>query len=267
MESDSSPTRQKPTAPPDLLPMEQPPTFDAGTRCFESAEAIEAIRRRLPGLDVDRNESTGCFVDTKTASRLVSLFPGLSVKDGIKLVTTSKRDGIGGWGRTFALPTDAEPPAVEELESEEFFESHAPRGALEDPMDAIEGDGELRSWIHASILSRELKELGAWWHGIWWGTHAILDENDIESVDAEAEEAGSLPKPLSCDWDWKEKPPFDWRPSASYDGRRIEVTFWTHSLLEVSQIIRHTDLFATDSMRPIASSQEVIATGEGGMIF
>lgn len=41
--------------------------------------------------------------------------------------------------------------------------------------DAIDGDGSLRSYIQASILRRELEELGAWWHGLEWSTHTLPD--------------------------------------------------------------------------------------------
>ena len=38
-------------------------------------------------------------------------------------------------------------------------------------MQAIDGDGSLRSYFEASILARELAEFGAIWHGISWGEH------------------------------------------------------------------------------------------------
>jgi len=40
-----------------------------------------------------------------------------------------------------------------------------PHGALDDFMDAIEGDGSAWSYLSASLFAREAAELGALWHG------------------------------------------------------------------------------------------------------
>ncbi len=46
---------------------------------------------------------------------------------------------------------------------------------------AISGDGSLDSYWQASILFRELDEVGAEWHGVSWCAHSLLEEPPDES--------------------------------------------------------------------------------------
>ena len=194
------------------------------------------------------------MVDTEMAEQIVSVFPHVSIRKGFRLVTIVTRDSAGGTGWTFAHHEQVTPPSQAAVEAGGSFAPPHPVGALPDFTDGLEGDGTLRAFAEAAILGRELAELGAWWHGIDWAMHTLLAGRDD-------------PDSLAQDWTWEGDRPERWDPTVEQDGSLVAVTFWTWSALGGERIVRHTDRFETESLSPVDTSEETIATAPGGFIF
>ena len=132
-----------------------------------------------------------------------------------------------------------------------------PPEALDDVMEAIEGDNSELSYISASIFAREISELGAIWHGCSWTSHEIIDKN-YSSDEFSMDEID--------DWDWSEDKPKDWRPSVVRTEDKFIVNFYTYTGLLPEGIVRHTDIFAANSYR-FTSDSKMIAESGGGYIY
>jgi hypothetical protein len=164
-----------------------------------SPRELERTRRKVATLAERLSPEEGWIVDTATGAKVVSLFPRLSVRPGLRLVTVAARAGIGGNGWTFAIPKGFEVPFPDDLERAAAFPPEPPRGAFAHVMDAIDGDGSLRSYIQAAILRRELEELGAWWHGLEWSTHTLLDNGAAPDAPHACSDSDDNGGPLPAD--------------------------------------------------------------------
>ena len=89
----------------------------------------------------------------------------------------------------------------------------------------IRGNGSPRSYLLASILTRELLEFGANRHGRWWSLERLID------------------CPPAGDWKWTEEPPRTWSPVVQVTATIVTVTFHTHSTAELERIITYTDTY------------------------
>lgn len=235
-----------------------------------SPRELERTRRKATTLAERLSPEEGWIVDTATAAKVVSLFPRLAVRPGLSLVTVAARAGIGGNGWTFAIPDGFEVPSPEDLERAAVFPPEPPRGAFAHVMDAIDGDGRLRSYIQASILRRELGELGAWWHGLEWSTHTLLDNGATpEAPDACSDSDDDWgPLPADPEWRWEAPPPDDWRPTIEHAGPdTVAVMFFTISALGSVRITRHVDVYESGSLRLRSTEPTTIAEGPGGFVF
>lgn len=111
---------------------------------------------------------------------LLACFPRLKLKPGYKLVSYQFMEGGNGNGFVWALPAEAAFPEPEQCETVEgigylkFLQVPKPPQALDNVMEAVEGDGGPVSYLQASIFGRESREFGAVWHGSRWDTHVIL---------------------------------------------------------------------------------------------
>lgn len=198
-----------------------------------SPRELERVRRRVATIGQDLSPEEGWNIDTSVAQSIVGMFSRLSVREGLRLVTIAARDGIGGNGWTYALPAQSPILTAVQLEVIDSFPPAPPNDALKQVMDAIEDDGSLRSFVQASILRRELEELGAWWHGLEWSTHSLLDNGPLPrtpEVCAQGE-GDFLPSEGEPAWEWHSLPPSDWRPMAHRTRDAVAVTFWTISSL------------------------------------
>ena len=106
---------------------------------------------------------------------LLGVFTALRVKPGFVLRAYQFRSGGNGNGVVWAMPTDALLPEPSECPrlTDQFLEPPKPPLALDDLMDAIEGDGTPWSYLSSSLFAREAQEVGAMWHGCHWSTHKI----------------------------------------------------------------------------------------------
>ena len=234
-----------------------------------SPRALDRSRRKAAALAEHLSPEAGWIVDTTTAAKIVSLFPCLSVRPGVRLVTVAARAGIGGNGWTFAIPEGFEVPSPEALERAAVFPPEPPRGAFVHVMDVIDGDGSLRSYIQASILRRELEELGAWWHGLEWSMHRLLDNGVAPEAPNVCSDSDDDRGPLTAapEWRWEAPAPDDWRPTIERAGPdTVAVMFFTTTALGRFRITRHVDVYESGSLRP-QSTEHTIAEGPEGLVF
>ncbi len=143
-----------------------------------TATIIKRWRNKANRLgEIDMEGLQGWNESTPSPMVLVDAFPKLHVRDGYILRAYQFREGFNGNAIVYALPEDVPLPDPDTCERREdvFLEPPIVAGALDDYMQAIDGDGSLRSYLEASILARELAEFGAIWHGISWGEHIVLD--------------------------------------------------------------------------------------------
>lgn len=202
-------------------------------------------------------------------NRLVELFQPLRLRKGYVLRAYLFREKGNGNGVVWAMPEDAEFPAPNDcpiLETH-LLKAPKPSDALDDAMEAVEGDGSPWSYLAASLLRRELREFGAAWHGCRWRTHSILGSDPWKG----GPPSGTGPdqeKPRSKvqQWKWLQPKPANWAPQVKLEGDRVTVTFYTYSALHPEGIFRHTDVFRAGKYRPKTEDQR-IAEGPEGFLF
>ena len=240
---------------------------------FVSARELERARRRGARLIAEPPERDGWWLDEQSAGSIVPLFGRLRLRPGFRLVTYGSRGGIGGTGWTFAIPAEAEAPALEELVIGDRFQPKPPPGALAHFMEGVVGDGSLRSYVQASILGREVTELGAWWHGLEWSTHTLIGPSDGSELPVVYDSSLHAVEPTgmfdASQWRWSETPPEDWRPRAERVGDgTVTVTFWSYSELGSSAAYEHQDIYAVNgSLVPAGGHRRQLGSGPGGFVF
>lgn len=254
----AEPEARKPAA-------EQPPVTSA-TRLNALREKAAELSQRAEGQEEPPPGWSKSGVDP---ARLVELFPPLRVRPGYVLRAYVFREDGNGNGVVWALPDDAEFPAPADCPTLESHMLKAPKPseALDDAMEAIEGDGTPAGYLAASLLRRELREFGASWHGCKWRTHWILDADPWQSGPS-PEDTSPLERPTSSlrEWTWHEPRPADWRPRVTVDGDRATVTFYTYSGLEKQGVYRHTDTYRAGRLRPKVE-EKLIGEGPAGYVF
>ena len=79
------------------------------------------------------------------------------------------------------VPVDAEFPDPDDspVIEDHLFKAPKPWDALDDVMQAIEGDDSPASYFAASLLRRELREFGARWHGLDWAHTLCLGHRSM----------------------------------------------------------------------------------------
>ncbi|HWI53942.1 MAG TPA: hypothetical protein VNT01_17520 [Symbiobacteriaceae bacterium] len=181
-------------------------------------------------------------------NKLLAAFPCLQLKPGYTLFTQLYAAGGNGNGFTYAYPTGARLPR----KTLTRWPDQAPQQA-EAPMAAIEGDGTPWSYLCASLLGRELDELGAQWHGCSWSTHDLCTADPTAGKDSGWERTGPIPK--------------EFAPAVTQTEESTTVSFYTVSELGQCRLIRHTDQYPAGRGYLAECSEETIAHGPGGYIF
>ena len=210
--------------------------------------------------------------------QLLAVFTTLRLQDGYRLVGYERDWGIGCSGRVVAVPVQAGFPAPDPVTG---LPAHVP-GLVEDPMRVIQGDGSAWSYLEASILWRELREFGAWWHGMTWSTHTILGANPLRVPSAHTippqrsqHQAdfgkGELPQPGDTRWVWLEPqmnlPTAQWDPVVYITPNLIRVVFYTYSPLGQEGIYRHEDTYRPGCYQPQSTRMTKIAEGPRYMVM
>lgn len=140
---------------------------------------VQQLRTRAAKLaQPRRNVPEDWSISAVDPMTVLAVFKPLRIKEGYILRAYQFCSGGNGNGFVWAMPTDADFPDPEQCPRLEdvFLEPPKPPAALDDAMEAIDGDGSPWSYLCASLLCRQLREFGAMWHGCDWSTHSILGE-------------------------------------------------------------------------------------------
>jgi len=112
---------------------------------------------------------------------LLTAFPSISLRQGFVLRGYVFRAGGNGNGIIWVVPESSpflEPEDCIKLD-DYFLSPPKPPDALDDLMEAIEGDGTPWSYLSASLFKREAQEFGALWHGRSWCDQSILGKSPM----------------------------------------------------------------------------------------
>ena len=197
---------------------------------------------------------------------LLAVFDTLHVRQGFVLRAYQYYSEGNGNGFIWAMPAEAEFFEPDQCPREEtrFLNPPKPPMALDDFMEAVEGDDSPWSYFSASLFQREAYEFGAMWHGVSWGTHEILGKNPVKAHTKGKGKMGVVSDPQA--WKWIEPVPREWRPRAEMTAETVEIVFHSESELGLDAIYRHVDRYKRGTYRCQVEST-IIADGPGGFIF
>jgi hypothetical protein len=251
-----------------------PPNADAearagGTIRYFTAAAIGEMRDKGDeAVRMMREAPEGWSKSPVDPNKIMTAFPALRLREGFTLRAYVYGAGGNGNGVVWAMPADAEFPEPEDcprLESR-FLKVPKPLDALDDVMDGIDGDDTAEAYLQASLLRRELKEFGARWHGIVWGTHQILDADPLVGSRDENGDPMRTPRGKPNDWKWIGSRPADWRPRVKLEVGKAIVEFYTFSGYRKESIHRYVDEYRRGKFRPKVE-EKTIAEGLPGYVF
>lgn len=235
--SEQQPTLEGENVTPDELP--EPASLDALGDLF-----------RLGGFgDEDLsapNRQGRWFISTIDPAVALNKLPGLNLKSDVRLVTYLQQRSDGGVGVTWALPKLMSTTVHLEAALESVGEGAPPRprGALSNVMEAIEGNDTPASFVAASLLARELKELGRTGKLRRWSHHRLI---------------GKVPSQRP--WQWRSKVPQDLSPKVKRSDQGVLVEFFSCRVVPPIALFRHVDQYPAGSYRPKTNDQ-VIAQPE-----
>jgi len=199
---------------------------------------------------------------------ILAVFKPLQIKEDLVLRAYQYQGDRDGNGVVWAMSSEAEFPDPNDCPRLEGVFLQPPKSptALDNVMDAIDGDGSPWSYLCASSLARELAEFGAMWHGCNWGTHAVLGANPWNRAAGKEDSDTGRPTGPVSEWIWAERPPKGWSPRGVETHNTVVVTFFTFSGLGQEALYRHTDTYRPGSYR-FEMEKTQIATGPGGYVF
>jgi hypothetical protein len=232
---------------------------------------VNALRKRaIKACPEPDRGAEGWSKSTIDPMNLLKVFESLRLKVGLVLRAYQFHAGHNGNGIIWAMPADALFPSPDNCPrlSDRFLKPPKPPGAVDDLMDAVEGDGTPWSYLSASLFTREAAEFGAIWHGCSWSTHAILGA-DPWYCEPEAKDRRKR-QPLATGnaetWKWNEPIPEAWAPAFRDDGQSKSIEFFTFSGLGQESIFGFRDIYAKDGYR-FETQKRTVAQGAYGYIF
>jgi hypothetical protein len=185
------------------------------------------------------------FISSANPGDALMKLPGLFLKPDWRLVCYLYRTPNDGTGITWAVPEMLSTTAqLEKALAASPDRDHPPRpqGALPDVMEAIEGDRSPATYVVASILRRELKELGALGNSCNWTHHRLINT-----------------PPTQVSWQWKIDQPKDLSPKVRvFPDGKTAIEFFTCRVVAPVAIFQHIDQYpnghykATCLDRPVA---------------
>ena len=235
---------------------------------FRAADIAKTRERFAETAAVPESTPEGWSKSAVDPTKVLTLYPALRLREGFTLRGYQFKSEGNGNGYVWAMPVDAdypEPKDCPRLESN-LFNAPKPYDALDDVMEAIEGNDSAEAYLQASLLRRELKDFGAMWHGVTWGTHHVVDVNPLLQVADENADPMRQPMSNPRDWTWLEAKPTDWVPRVALEPTRAVVTFYTYSGYEKEAIYRHVDVYRRGNYRARVEVGKV-AEGKQGYMF
>lgn len=186
-------------------------------------------------------------------SALVANVPCLKIKPEYKIAAYQFRQGRDGNTKVFAIPQDVTLPQPDVDEDDEFIEPSPPSMALGNIAEVIIGDRTPWSYLCASILVRELFEVGAFGHGTHWAAFHVLDEPP-ETSDGQP-------------WQWQGTKPESWSPVVNVNETSVKVEFFTYCGLGSERITHHQDIYLSPNSYHFDSHEELIAQAFNGYVW
>jgi hypothetical protein len=209
------------------------------------------------GTDIDEgvpmpNDRGQWFVSVIDPAVALMKLPGLSIQPDYRLVTYLYRVRDEGQGKTWALPAALSTTAqLEKVITTPASPDRPPRpaGALDDVMAAVQGDRSPTSFLIASLLRRELLELGGLGTGSNWRQHQLI-----------------MQAPPQVRWQWRTEAVPDLSPKVRIlpDGK-VVVEMFTCRVSPSVAIFQHLDQYRSDQYvaqsidRPIAIAEKKAA--------
>jgi hypothetical protein len=177
------------------------------------------------------------FISASNPGAAITKLPGVQLKPNLRLASYLHRFGEDGIGAIWALPEALSTTANLEkalADSGDYDYPPHPEGALENFMEAIEGDRSAPSFVIASILLRELREFGALGKHCDWSHHRIIQ--DI---------------PTQVEWNWRGEVPSDLSPKVRiFSDGKAAVEFFTCRVTPPVAIFQHIDQYPAGLYRP-----------------
>ncbi|MBE7384505.1 MAG: hypothetical protein F6J95_024205 [Leptolyngbya sp. SIO1E4] len=190
------------------------------------------------------NDEGRWFISTIDPAASIGKLPGLSLKSRVRLVTYLQRRPGGGMGVTWALPELMSTTEQLELALESTGNGAIPphpRGALGHVMESIKGEKTPASFISASLLLRELKELGRTGSNCRWSHHRLI-----------------AVMPSKQTWQWRSAPVKDLSPKVKmHPDQSVLVEFFSCRVVPPVAIFRHLDQYVANSYRPKTHDQVI----------
>jgi hypothetical protein len=186
----------------------------------------------------------------------------LWIKEGYILRAYQRREEGECQGVVWAMPADLGFPEPYECKKDRKHVLQPPRppAALDDEMEAIEGDGSPWSYLCGSILGREFWTFGRSGVARGWNARTILGENPWQG------KRRGIAVGDPAQWRWYMPAPKEWKPQVTDDGGRVTVTFYAHSGHGGNHISRYRDIFRQGSYCHKGRVKDV-AVGPGGYEF
>jgi hypothetical protein len=219
-----------------------------------------AVRRQLRN---DARHPEGWSISPVDASKALHALPHLCMADGWQLITFQYMCGGDGNSVTFAVPKDRSEEARAWLGEciatgggpFQFHRSgYGPPGSKASFMDAVIGDGSPESFTQASLLMREIGDIGAMGHGIGWGTCEILYRR--------------WPTGIESAWELMDgcRLPADSTPIVIQEENLARCRFYTESEMGGWTISLFEDIYFGTSMRPETVHKLIAQNPNGGWI-
>jgi hypothetical protein len=249
---------------------ERPPVAGADIVQKFTAAEIKKWREQMTVLGrIPQETPNGWSKSRVDPAKLLTVFPDLRLRAGYVLRAYLFKEDANSNGFVWALPADATFPAPNDcprLESH-FLKPPKPFDALDDVMEVIAGDDSPASYLHASLLRRELKEFGGGWHGIQWGMSTVLDDTPWNQPPRSEEDSMSMyPESKPEEWKWVAPRPESWRPEVRLEKNEAIVTFYSYTPLaaelddgkeEKERIIRHIETYRRGKYRPLVAERKL----------
>ncbi|MBD2058442.1 hypothetical protein H6F88_21010 [Oculatella sp. FACHB-28] len=169
------------------------------------------------------------LVSTLNPGTALAKLPGLKLKPGFRLISYLYRAEVDGAGVVWAIPEAFGTTAQLEKPiamAGALDQPPKPESALTDFMQAIEGDRSPQSFIIASLLRRELLEIGALGQHRNWSHHRLIDE-----------------PPAQVNWQWSTEQPKDLSPKVRLLPDQAAVEFFTCRTVAPIALFRHIDQY------------------------
>ncbi len=248
-------------------------------RAAKLRDSLTQEQERLLGREPEYGGNTTIAV--YDPNRLLEAFPSLRLRPGFKLASYQYLSGGNGNGFTFAIPADRHLPTPPSMNSNH---NRWPMAEPDDPVfdqaqallkwaspevnRFLVGDGSPRSFFEASILEREVHELGAIWHGCSWAARSILTGREgFPGTDW----LSGLDDP---EWNWRRKRPKIWSPSVTIPNKSpkpLTVRFNLFSGLGSEHIVSVQDKYpnwnSTTEPYVFDTDSKLLAEGRPGLIF